>query len=268
MTVQQPTPTSAGSAALRAIGSFFRFLVRLLFVLIVGAVIGLGLYYGIPWVYRSLVVPVQQNTVRMAALEQRMAQQQTRLQDENLALQERIAALEAEMTALKEKSAVQAQEIEGAAGQIVQLDSRITQVEGDLAAQQKAVEALRSKLDSATVDLTRRTDQATGRIEELEGRLALLQTAQDLLKVHLLLLEENPRSARDTLALAKVHLEQAVALMPEQAEALSKLQERMTGLDPLIATSSFRAGPELESLWADVMELVLPPAGQPGSSMP
>ena len=262
MTVQQPTPTPVGSAALRVIGGFFRFLVRFLFVLIVGALIGLGLYYGVPWAYRSLVVPVQQNTVRMAALEQRMAQEQARLQEENLALQERIAALEAETTALEEKSAVQAQEIEGTAGQIVQLDSRLAQVEGDLAAQQKAVEAVRSALDSATADLGKRADQVAGRTEELEGRLALLQTAQDLLKVHLLLLEENPRSARDTLVLAQVHLEQAIRLMPEQAETLSKLQERMTALDPLIAESSFRVGPELESLWADVMDLVLPPTGE------
>jgi len=40
------------------------------------------------------------------------------------------------------------------------------------------------------------------------------------------------------------------------------LQGRATALAPLIAESSFRVGPELESLWADVMDLVLPPAGQ------
>ncbi len=258
MTYQQPTSKPSGSPVLRAIGGFFRFLIRLLFVLIVGALVGLGLYYGVPWVYRSLVQPVQQNTARVTALEQRMAQEQARLQDENLALQERIATLEAEMTALEEKSAVQAQEIEGTVEQIQQLERRTTQAEEDLGAQQEVVEALRSKLDSATTNLGERTDQVAGRTERLEGRLALLQAAQDLLKVRLLLLEEDSKGARDTLTLATIHLEHAVTLMPEQAETLLGLQERTAGLERLIAARSFRVGTELESLWADVMDLVLP----------
>jgi chromosome segregation ATPase len=239
-----------------------RFLLRLLFVLVVGALVGVGLYYGVPWVYRSLVVPVQENTVRLAALEQSLAQEQTRLQSENLAQQERIAALEAELTALREQSAVYAQEIEEGGTQIQQLDGRMTQAEEDLTAQQDTLKAARAELAGAIADLNERTGQTAGQATELEGRLALLQTAQDLLKVHLLLLEGNPRSARDTLALAATHLGQAATRMPEQAEALTALQERAAALDPLIAESNFRAGPELESLWADVMDLVLPPAGE------
>jgi predicted nucleic acid-binding Zn-ribbon protein len=268
MTYQQPTSKPSESPTLRAIGRFFRFLIRLLFVLIVGALVGLGLYFGVPWAYRSLVQPVQQNTARLAALEQRVTQEQARLQDENLALQERIAALETGMTALGEESAVQAQEIEGALEQIQQLDGRIAQAEGDLEAQRKAAETAHSELDSAITDLDEQADQVAGRTEELEGRLALLQTAQDLLRVRLLLLEENPRGARDTLTLAAAHVEQAVALMPEQAETLLELQERMIGLERLIAERSFRVGPELESLWADVMDLVLPPAGELTSRAP
>jgi len=272
MTYQQPASKPSGSPVLRAIGTFFRFLIRLLFILIVGALVGVGLYYGVPWAYRTLVQPVQQNTARVAALEQRMAQEQNRLQDENLALQERIAALEVKITTLREESAVQSQEVEGTVERIQQLEHRITQAEEDLEAQQKVVEAMHSELDSAIADLGEQTGQVAGRTEGLEGRLAVLQTAQDLLKVRLLLLEENSRSARDTLALARVHLEQAAALMPEQADTLLGLQTRMAGLERLIAERSFRAGPELESIWADVMDLVLPsilpPAGEPIPEVP
>jgi len=263
MTYQQSTSGSSESPVLRAIGGFLRFLIRFIFVLIVGALVGAGLYYGVPWAYRSLVQPVQQNTVRVAALEQRMAQEQARLQDENLALQERIAALEAEMTALGEQSAVQTQDVNGNAEQIQQLESRITEVEGDLKAQQDVVAGVRSQLDRGISDLSEQAAQIATQTEELEGRLALLQTAQDVLRVHLLLLEDNPRSARDTLTLATAHLEQAMSLMPEQAATLRDLQARMAALEALIADRSFRTGPELESLWADVMDLVLPPASAP-----
>jgi DNA repair exonuclease SbcCD ATPase subunit len=263
MTYQQSTSGSSESPVLRAIGGFLRFLIRFIFVLIVGALVGAGLYYGVPWVYRSLVQPVQQNTVRVAALEQRMAQEQARLQDENLALQERIAALEAEMTALGEQSAVQTQDVNGNAEQIQQLESRITEVEGDLKAQQDVVAGVRSQLDRGISDLSEQTAQVATQTEELEGRLALLQTAQDVLRVHLLLLEDNPRSARDTLTLATAHLEQAATLMPEQAATLRGLQARMAELEALIEDRSFRTGPELESLWADVMDLVLPSVSAP-----
>ncbi len=265
MTYPQPTPQASESPVARAIGGLFRFLVRLLFVLIVGALIGAGLYLGVPWAYRSLVQPVQQNTARVVALERRVAQEQNRLQDENLAFEERIAALEAEMTGLGEDSGVQAQAIEGALEQVEQLEGRITQAEADLEAQQEAVQVMRAELDSAITELGEQAEQTAERTEGLEGRLALLQTAQDLVKVRLLLLEENTGSARDALILATVHLEQATALMPGQAETLSELQERMAALDQLIEDRSFQVLPELEALWADVMGLVLPPAEEPNS---
>ena len=244
MTIQQPTPQPSGSAFGRAVGGFFRFLVRFLFVLVVGALIGLGLFYAVPGVFRALVQPVQRNTARLAALEQRVTK---------------------ELIPLREGSAVQAQDIAGTAEQIQELGGRVAQAEQDLvaqhtdlAAQQEAAEATRSELGSAVDDLEEQAGQTAAKAEELEGRLALLQTAQDLLKVRLMLVEENPRGARDTLLLATAHLEQAIPLMPEQAETLSALQGRMVGLEALIAEGSFRVGPELESLWADVMDLVLP----------
>ena len=96
---------------------------------------------------------------------------------------------------------------------------------------------------------------------DLEGRLALLQTAQDLVKVRLLL-EENPGTARDTLGVAVTYLHQASTLMPLQAETLEDLRNQMTALDDLIAQRSFRARPNLEALWADVMDLVVPLSSQ------
>jgi len=265
---QQPNSQPSGSPVGRAIAGFFRFLVRFLFVLVIGALVGAGVFYAVPWVYRNLIQPVQQNTARIAALDQKVDQVQDRLQAENLTLQERIADMEAEMTSLREASAVQVQDIEGAAEGIQQLDGRITEVEEGLEAQQQAAKATRSELEGAIADLEEKTDQIADQAGKLEGRLALLQTAQDLLKVRLLLLEENPRSARDTLTLATAHLEQAMPLMPEVTERLQSLQERMVELDQLIEDRSFRVGPELESLWADVMDLVLPAVAPPAAEEP
>jgi chromosome segregation ATPase len=289
-------------------GGFFRFLVRLVFVLVIGALIGLGLYYGVPWAYRRLVWPVQENSARIAILEDQVAKNSENIFDNNQALQERVVALETEVAELREKAAAQTEDQEALREEGQQLAERVTAVEDEmesqLEARQQAIEALRSDLMGTTSDLEEEVDGIRGEVDgvreeleearqalserietseenlsellegeleeavtelsgELTARLLLLQTAQDLLKVRLLLVEENPGAARDALALAVAHISQAGELMPSQAEELDDLRERMLDVDDLIAERSFRTRPSLEALWADVMGLVTPLTAQP-----
>ncbi len=274
MTEQQPQST--GRAFLRSIGDFLRFLLRFLFVLVMGVLLAMGLYYGVPWLYRNMVQPVQENTSRISVIEQRMDLEEERLQEENRKLKERIVTLETELSQLQEDVSVQEQDQQALEEQDRQIEERVSQLEGDLDSQQQSVESLRAELEGAiaevseqatetqeqlaevTAELDLHAQDTEERLDELEGRLALLQAAQDLLKIRLLLLEENPRLARDAVTLTLGHLDRAIALMPAQAETLKGLQERTAALDELINTNSYRVRPDLESLWADLMDLVLP----------
>jgi len=110
-------------------------------------------------------------------------------------------------------------------------------------------------LQGFVVENTAAVSQQVG---EVEGRVALLQTAQDLLRVRLLLMEQDPRAAAEATTLAVAHLERARALAPELDAAIMPLQARLGDLRALIEAGSFRVGLELEALWAEVMELVLP----------
>jgi chromosome segregation ATPase len=274
-------------------GGVLRFLIRLVFALIIVALIGVGIYYAAPWAYRSLVWPVQDNRARVAILEQRMDLEQQHLQERDRALQDRIFELETEVagmetaiTELREQATVQAQDQQALQAQDRQFDDRIAQLSSELEVQQQELEAvaeeIQSNLGDATTDLNRQIEDLQVRLGEvailgqqveenrgelddvyaelgdLEGRLALLQTAQDLVKARLLLFEENFGTARNTLDLAIAHLDQARALMPSQAETLENLRDQITALDDLIVQRSFRALPDLEALWADVMDLVVP----------
>lgn len=282
---------SSGSPFVRALAGFFRFLVRLVFVLVVGALIGLGLFYGVPWAYRRLVWPVHENSARLSILEDQVAKNSENIFENHRALQNRVVDLETAVSELREKTAAEAEDQEALREEIQQLTERIGALEDGLAAQLEAqrqdIAGVQSDLASATSDVENEIDQIREQLEateedlseqiemteaglsDLEGeldqavtrlgaRLALLQTAQDLLKVRLLLVEENPGTARDTLALAIAHISQAGELMPSQADALGDLRERMVAVDDLIAERSFRTRPTLESLWADVMGLVTP----------
>lgn len=280
---------SSGSSFLRALGRVLRFLVRLIFVLIIGILVGLGVFYGVPWAYRSLVWPVQENSARVAILEEQVAKNSENIFDNHRALQGRIVDLEIEVADLQEEMAAQAQDQDALREAEQRLTERITGLEEDLAVLEEDVEAQQQEIDqvrsevtttaSALEEIAEVQEQLAEAQQELVGqieasqealgdvqeqldaslaRLSLLQTAQDLLKVRLLLVEENPGAARDTLDLAVAHLAQASELMPSQAVVLDDLRERMLALDDLIAEGSFRARPNLEALWADTMDLVTP----------
>ncbi len=270
---QQPYTTQTGSPFWQAVGKFFKFLLYLTVVIVLGVLVGAGLHYGGPWVYHSLVQPVQDNTVQIASLKQNLAQDQARVGEELQTFQARIVTLETERAQLQEDVTVQAQELQtqaealqaqaedlqAADTRVQDLEQQVTQVEQDLTSQQEAVVALGKAFEMEMDAAAGQGEDALLQMNGLEGRLALIQTAQDLLKVRLLLLEENPRAAQDTVLLAVEHLERAAAAFPELADTLAPLQERMAALEGLIQEDSFRVGPELESLWADVMDLVLPP---------
>lgn len=278
---------SSGSAFLRVVGRILRFLVRLTFVVLIGVLIGLGLFYGVPWVYQHLVWPVQENSAQIAVLQEQVENNSERIVDNHRALQDRIVALENEVTDLRERTAVQGQDQELLMAEGERLAERITTLEDDIEAQRQDVEQVRSTLEDTTSDVEQEIEGIQeeleeareelsqqiaasqddlsgleGQLDEARARISLLQTAQDLLKVQVLLLEENPGAARDALELAVAHLDQAGAMLPSQAGVLDDLRERMLTLDGLIAERSFRASPTLEALWADVMGLVTPLTAQ------
>ncbi len=286
----------SGSPFLRVVGAILRFLIRLVFVLVIGALIGLGLFYGVPWAYRRLVWPVQENSARIAILEEQVAKNSENIYDNHRALQDRVVDLEAEVFELQERAAAQVEDQEALMEESQQLTERITALEDELEAQQQAqqqaieqtqsdlsatasdleeeMEGIQKQLEETQQELSQQLETSEESLNDMEGRLdeavaalrarlSLLQTAQGLLKVRLLLVEDNPGAARDTLALAVAHLAQASEQLPSQAEALNDLRERMLAVDDLIAERSFRAHPSLEALWADVMGLVTPLTAQP-----
>ncbi len=284
---------SSGSPFVRALGGFLRFLVRLIFVLVIGMLIGLGLFYGIPWAYRRLVWPVQENSARIAILEEQVAKNSEGIFDNHRALQDRIVDLEIEGAELQEEIAAQAQDQQALQEAEQRLTQHITGLEEDLVVLGEDVQAQQQKIDQVRSEVTgtasaleeiaevqeqlaeaqqellgqvetfdETLDDVQGQLDASLARLSLLQTAQDLLKVRLLLVEDNPGAARDTLELAMAHLAHASELVPSEGAVLDDLRERLTAIDDLIAERSFRARPSLEALWADTMDLVTPLGAQ------
>lgn len=261
------TRTNSGHTFWNVIGMFFKVLLRLLFVIVIGILVGVGLYFGVPWLYHTFVRPVQENTARLTALEQRVTQDQTRAQAELQGFEARLTALETALQEAREEAAArdvqlasQAAASQATTARVTELETEVQALEAQLQAQAQALETLQIELESAQTRSVETETTVYAQVNTLEGRIALLQTAQSLLRVRLLLLEDNPRAAIEAVGQALGHLERAHDLLPESQAPLLPLLERLKTLQTLIEQRSFRVGLELEALWAEVMELVLPPA--------
>src|SRR3972149_4576283 len=88
---KSPEPTMGARTATFA-ARVARFLLRLLFVLMVGLGLGLAVYFGVPAVYRKYVEPVQANTERLAEVEAALAAYQEQSRGDRAALDARPAA--------------------------------------------------------------------------------------------------------------------------------------------------------------------------------
>lgn len=65
----------------RALGNFLRALLRLVVIILVIGGIGAGLYFGLPYLNKTFIAPVERNTARVNELENEVSVLQTQLND-------------------------------------------------------------------------------------------------------------------------------------------------------------------------------------------
>ena len=63
--IPRPPPTSFRSRFTMAFYAFVRALVRLLLVILILELLGAGIYFGLPALYRRFVQPIETNLVRV-----------------------------------------------------------------------------------------------------------------------------------------------------------------------------------------------------------
>jgi chromosome segregation ATPase len=240
----------------RATARFLAVLLRLIFVVVIAILIGVGVYYSAPWVYWRLVIPVQDSAARVEMLQRNLENTRANWNTDLTEQGQRISALESDLAAQKERIAA----LEGDMGRMEEL----------LTAQEETLSELQTALDSAeetTGQLGDDVEVLYGELDTLridmadpnrvvaafERRLILLQAWGEILKARMHLLEDNAGNARQALALARANLERVIALSPEpEAEALIAIQERLDVADTAIEERPFVAINELEIIWRDL----------------
>lgn len=231
----EPPPPTRPSVGQR-IRRFFDFLLRLLALLIILTVIGIGLYYGLPLLYNKYIVPVEENTASVTELQ---AWQENTDQD-LVDLQTRLEAMET----------AQSQSAEA----LTELDERTSEIESEIATHTESLAAL----EEMQAELQ---EQDETRSAELERQINMLKAMELMSRARLFMYQSNFGLARQDVNIARgliadVRQDAPEALAEDLEEVLRRLDLVLTDLPnfPVAARD------DLDVAW-QILLLGLPEAG-------
>jgi len=263
MSAEKTTP-SFGQRML----SFVRFVVRLLFVLVLAVSLGAGIYYtattGIPWLYQRYVQPVEDHTLRLDDLEARQAQESELLGTRIESLQERLTALEVQNDSDKkiisglESQLATAENIQGsqaaAIATLAPLPATLADTQSDLAALQTALDDLAAAVeayDQRITSLGEGDQEESTMLINLQRELQLLRGMEFLTRARLFLAQGNLGQAEANIRAGLEALTTLGAESPDhQKTALEQINVYLVEALLALPDSPVGAADQLEGAWA------------------
>jgi hypothetical protein len=226
---------------------FLRFLLRLFVVIIIGAALGIGAYYGIPALYRDFIEPIQSNSDRIAALEESVARVQVDFREKNAMLVSNLAGVEGEIAQQREDLSELTVGEEG-------LFSRVTDIEQALEDSQLLPNRIED-LEESQRALAIRFDAFEESIgdrevpyERLAAQLQLLRVMELVTRARLWMMQSNLGEASEDLTLAKDALEN-LEIEDGDEETLMLIVDRLDQVLLEISLNPIIAADDLEIVW-------------------
>jgi C4-type Zn-finger protein len=222
------------------------FFIRLFWVVLVGAAIGVGAYYGIPALYRDFIQPIQTNTQRIAALEEDLAIVHVEIRERQSTLSSSIADVEGAVALQREDLAALSAQSEGLETRMDQmqtelegvrsLSERFQEVEGDL-------DRLSERLDAVEIAI----EEEDPPIEQVQRQIQLLRVMELVTRARMWIIQDNFGEAIDDLTVAKEALETLDATSDDGS--LVPIIERLDQTLFEISLSPVIAADDLEIVW-------------------
>jgi chromosome segregation ATPase len=277
-----------------------RFILRLIFIIIVGIALGAGIYYGVRAAYRQFIEPVQEHTLLLAELEARQEETDGFLNQRLEEIVSRLDALEIQGDISKETFADLEDRLEEMETDQVTRGEELITINEELLTLQSAV----SDLTSTQEDQQESLDELQTAFARLDDLRADLETAsqaieEDSLTVEALLLEMQAVSsgwqamlnefqmlkAMELLTRSRVNLVQGnlslargdiaaahdllVAMLSqvsvEQVDYLEEIVDRLDAALDNLPRAPIAAADEVEGAWQLLLEGLPVIAEQPES---
>jgi predicted RNase H-like nuclease (RuvC/YqgF family) len=250
LTSKPPAPTLGDRGATFAARAA-RLLLRLLFILLAGIGLGLGVYLGIPALYRRYIEPVQVNTDRIVELEDALAFYQEELHADRADLNGRLAQIEGQLASQAESlAAIQADLAadETRLDALGSLPRRIQALEAD-------VEDTGSRLAALEADLA----DAASPTRRLERRLEMIRALEALTRARLWLIQDNLGLASGDIQFAIDILTRVAEEAPEvEAEGIASVIDRLNQAVDDLPDSPVVASDDLEIAWRELVDAAAP----------
>ena len=280
MSDQTPTPQtpSFGDRLARASLTFIRALVRILLVLLLAVLLGAGVYFGVPALYRRYIQPVETNLVRLNDAQIRQEQADLQIKQRLDELQSRLNGLEQQNDAHKQtldELQTRLGELESAQQSNPQAtaSSRLDKVETSLAAVSANLEQLQSEIahvDQAMAqtstqvqELASQSEASSSPLNEIRNELQLLKAMEHLTRSRLYLVEDNLGLAEEEVRAARLLLAGLGGdVPPYQVETLATIVAHLDSALSELPGRPVLASEELEIAWQMLRD------GLPGESTP
>jgi hypothetical protein len=199
-----PPYAPSGPSFGERVGRFFRFLLRVVSLLILLSLLSLVLYLTLPWLYQKFITPVEQNTAQVRELQSRQEQTEQELGD----LQTKLGTIESMQNEHD--------------GSLTELDQRLSNIETEITTRTESLAAL-EKMQSEL------QTQNEANSAELERQINLLKSMELLSRARLFMYESNFGLARQDVQIARDLL---ATVRPDAPESLANdLDEVIRRLD-------------------------------------
>lgn len=169
----QPSPSSEGFN--RALTAFLRGFLRLIVVLLLGGLLGLAIFFGLPYLNRQITEPIQRNSTAIAALQADQRRLESEMDRRLEAAQTRLLALEIAQDNLKEQA-------DTLSSQVTTLQDANAELAATLQANNEHISALATQAaapDPQSTEIARALTRQAAQIDRLQEDLTALETRLD-----------------------------------------------------------------------------------------
>jgi len=207
---QTPEKKTFGQKLGAAWRAFWRFMLRLFIAVVIIGGLGAAAYFGIPYLYRTYVQPLQDLQAEVTTLKQESADRAKQVNQRILTLQEDIQSLRAEQSSLANKIEAQQQAIQT-------LQNKTDELAKGQAALQSQIDALGKKLEEVTAEandaqtageaLRASWDEWKTNLEQMREQVYVMQVMETLLRARVLLGQHDLGAAQKELSQASAALQ-------------------------------------------------------------
>lgn len=230
-------------------------LVRLILIILLGTLIGVGLFFGFKYAYNQIVTPIRQNQTEIQSLNNRVNQQWDLIQEKNADLDDRLTLLESDQDSLNDQVSEMIIRIEQNAADLEALDLKFT----DLVEKSDDLEEAIVNLEEQDEQFSSINDEfqtilenmdVENQIKPLKQDIAIFKILMQINRSLIFLIQDNLGIAEEELLVANQLLENLSAISQDNEEEIATWKARLDLAIGHLPNNPALASDDLEILWS------------------